>query len=93
MHYNHFPVAWVWAMNSPMQWTKRFASHFGGTRNGMFMRWPSRIKHIEGRVAKQFHHVIDIAPTIFDAAGIKWPVNAINGITQKEKDSVSMTYT
>jgi len=66
MHYNHFPVPWTWAMNTPMQWTKRYASHFGGIRNGMVMSWPKRIKNVGG-LRDQFHHVIDIVPTILVA--------------------------
>ena len=92
MHYNHFPVPWSWAMNSPMQWTKRYASHFGGMRNGMVMSWPTRITDM-GSIRSQFHHVIDIAPTIFEAAGIKYPVMELNGVAQKPLDGVPMNYT
>jgi arylsulfatase A-like enzyme len=91
MHYNHFPVPWTWAMNSPFQWTKRYASHFGGTRNGMVMSWPKRIKDVGG-LRDQFHHVIDIMPTILEVAGINAPVS-INGVAQKPLDGVSMAYT
>jgi len=91
MHYNHFPVPWTWAMNSPFQWTKRYASHFGGTRNGMVMSWPKRIKDVGG-LRDQFHQVIDIVPTILEVAGINAPVS-INGVAQKPLDGVSMAYT
>ena len=80
MHLNHFPVPWTWATNTPMQWTKRYASHFGGIRNGMVMSWPQKIKDV-GTIRDQFHHVIDIAPTIMEAAGVDAP-KSINGVTQ-----------
>jgi arylsulfatase A-like enzyme len=70
--YNHYPVGWAHAMDSPMQWTKQVASHFGGTRNGMVISWPARIRD-KGGLRSQFCHVIDIAPTIYEAAGIKPP--------------------
>jgi len=91
LHYNHFPVAWAWATNSPMQWTKRYASHFGGTRNGMVMSWPKGIKDVGG-LREQFHHVIDLMPTIFEAAGVTPPAE-LNGIEQKPIDGISMAYT
>ncbi len=90
-HYNHFPVPWTWAMNSPMQWTKRYASHFGGIRNGLVMSWPRRIRDMGG-LREQFHHVIDIMPTILDAAGVPAP-DAINGVKQARVDGTSMSYT
>ncbi|MGA1718073.1 MAG: arylsulfatase [Aquiluna sp.] len=92
LYYNHFPVGWCWAMNTPFQWMKRYASHFGGTRNGMAISWPKRIKD-RGGIRNQFHHITDIAPTIFHAAGIEWPVQELNGITQKPLDGISMDYT
>ncbi|KAI0565740.1 arylsulfatase [Gracilaria domingensis] len=92
MNYNHFPVSWSWALNCPMQWTKRYASHFGGTRNGMVMKWPNKITDV-GTSRSQFHHVVDIAPTILTAAGVPWPLDSINGVTQKPLDGISMTYT
>jgi arylsulfatase A-like enzyme len=70
--YNHYPVGWAHAMNSPMQWTKQVASHFGGTRNGMVIAWPARVLD-KGGLRSQFCHVIDIVPTIYEAAGIKPP--------------------
>ena len=67
--YNHYPVGWAHAMDTPFQWTKQVASHFGGTRNGMVISWPSAIKD-KGGIRPQFHHVIDIAPTILEAVGV-----------------------
>ena len=88
--YNHFPVGWAWAMNTPFQWGKQVASHFGGTRNPIVISWPNRIKD-KGGVRTQFHHVIDIAPTILEAAGIPEPVE-VNGVWQKPIEGVSMMY-
>lgn len=92
LHDNHMPVQWAWALNSPMQWAKRYASHFGGTRNGMVMRWPETIKE-KGAIRTQFHHVIDILPTILEACKIQQPINSVNGTEQQDIDGVSMTYT
>jgi hypothetical protein len=78
-------------MDTPFQWTKQVASHFGGTRNGMCMSWPNRIK-AHGEIRSQFHHVIDIAPTILEATGVQAPV-ILNGTTQKPLEGVSMAYT
>ena len=89
--YNHYPVGWAHAMDCPYQWTKQVASHWGGTRNGMAVRWPKGIK-AKGQVRSQFHHVIDIAPTILEAAGLPEPVQ-VNGVTQKPIEGVSMAYT
>ena len=80
-HYNHFPAAWAWAMDTPFQWTKQIASHFGGTRNGLAISWPKRIK-ARGEIRHQFHHVIDIAPTILEAVGVQVPAQ-FNGVAQK----------
>jgi arylsulfatase A-like enzyme len=91
MHMNHFPVPWTWATTTPMQWTKRYASHFGGIRNGMVMSWPRKIKDV-GTIRDQFHHIIDIAPTILEAAGVDAP-ESINGVSQRSMDGVSMAYT
>ncbi|MGF1460833.1 MAG: arylsulfatase [Leptolyngbyaceae cyanobacterium] len=91
MYYNHFPAAWAWAMDSPFQWTKQIASHFGGTQNGLAMSWPDRIKD-NGSKRFQFSHVIDIAPTILEAIGIEQPVE-VNGITQKPIEGTSLVYT
>jgi arylsulfatase len=89
--YPHFAVPWAWAWDTPYQWTKEVASHFGGTRNGMAMAWPARIKDAGG-IRNQFHHVIDIVPTILEAAGVPEPVS-VNGIAQRPIEGVSMTYT
>lgn len=89
--YNHYPVGWAHAMDSPMQWTKQVASHFGGTRNGMVISWPARIKNTGG-VRSQFSHVIDIVPTIYEAANIT-PPDVLNGVKQKPIEGVSLVYT
>ena len=85
------PVGWAHAMDTPFQWTKQVASHFGGTRNGMVISWPARIKD-KGGIRTQFHHVIDIAPTILEAAGVQAPA-VLNGVPQKPIEGVSMVYT
>ncbi|MCC6429241.1 MAG: arylsulfatase [Phycisphaerales bacterium] len=87
----HFAIGWAWAGNTPFQWTKQVASHFGGTRNGMVLRWPKKVKS-KGEVRSQFHHVIDVAPTILAAADIPEP-KSVDGITQRPMDGVSMLYT
>jgi arylsulfatase len=89
-HFNHFPAGWAWAMNTPFQWTKQIASHLGGVRNALAVSWPARIKD-RGGVRAQFHHVIDIAPTIYEAAGIQFP-DTLNGVAQKPIEGVSMAY-
>jgi arylsulfatase len=86
----HVPVGWAWAMNAPFQWTKQVASHFGGTRNPMVIHWPNGIK-AKGELREQFHHVIDVVPTILEAAGIPEPTS-VNGIPQKPIEGVSMIY-
>ena len=91
MTFNHYPIGWAHAMDTPFQWTKQIASHFGGTRNGMVISWPARIKD-KGGVRTQFHHVIDIAPTILEAVGVKAP-SMLNGVPQKPIEGVSMVYT
>ena len=90
-HYNHFPAAWAHAMDTPFQWTKQIASHFGGTRNGLAISWPKRIK-ARGETRHQFHHVIDIAPTILEAVGVDFPAQ-FNGVAQKPIEGTSMVYT
>lgn len=90
-HFNHFPAGWAWAMNTPFQWTKQIASHLGGVRNPLAVSWPARIKD-RGGVRDQFHHVIDIAPTIYEAVGVPFP-DTINGVAQKPLDGTSMVYT
>jgi arylsulfatase A-like enzyme len=89
--YNHYPVGWAHAMDAPFQWTKQVASHFGGTQNGLAVSWPKRIK-AQGEIRPQFHHVIDIVPTILEAAGIQAP-EVLNGTQQKPMEGVSMVYT
>jgi arylsulfatase len=87
----HVPVGWAWAMAAPFQWTKQIASHFGGTRNPMIVHWPTGIK-AKGEQRTQFHHVIDVVPTILDCCGIPQPAT-VNGIPQKPIEGVSMRYT
>ena len=87
----HFAIGWAHAGNTPFQWAKQVASHFGGTRNGMVLHWPDRFKG-NGEVRSQFHHVIDIAPTVLEAAGLPEP-KMVNGVTQYPMDGVSMLYT
>ena len=89
--YNHYPIGWAHAMDTPFQWTKQVASHFGGTRNGLVISWPKQIKS-GGELRPQFHHVIDIVPTILEAANIQAP-RLLNGIPQKPMEGVSMVYT
>jgi arylsulfatase len=89
-HFNHFPAGWAWAMNCPFQWTKQIASHLGGVRNPLAVSWPARITD-QGGVRHQFHHVIDIAPTIYEAVGIPFP-DVLNGVAQKPLEGVSMVY-
>jgi arylsulfatase A-like enzyme len=89
--YNHYPVGWAHAMDSPMQWTKQVASHFGGTRNGMVISWPGKIKDTGG-VRSQFCHIIDVVPTIYEAAGIT-PPDVMDGVAQKPLDGTSLVYT
>jgi arylsulfatase len=88
--YNHYAVGWAHAMNTPYQWTKQVASHFGGTRNGTIVHWPNGIK-AKGELRSQFHHVIDVAPTILEAAGLPQPV-FVNGAQQRPIEGVSMAY-
>ncbi len=91
MYYNHMPAAWSHAMSTPFQWTKLVASHFGGTRNAMAISWPERIKD-QGGLRQQFHHVIDILPTVLEASDIPAPVS-VDGVDQKPIEGVSMVYT
>jgi arylsulfatase A-like enzyme len=90
-YYNHFPAGWAWAMDTPLQWTKQVASHFGGTRNPLIISWPAKITE-KGGVRTQFHHVMDIMPTILEAANIEAP-EVLNGTPQKPIEGVSMVYT
>ena len=91
MTFNHYPIGWAHAMDTPFQWTKQIASHFGGTRNAMVISWPNRIK-ARGELRTQFHHVIDIMPTILEAIGLPQPVS-VYGIQQAPAEGVSMVYT
>ncbi len=91
MTFNHYPAGWAHAMDTPFQWTKQIASHFGGTRNGMVISWPARIQDAGG-VRSQFHHVIDIMPTVLEAVGLPQP-QSIDGVTQRPIEGVSMAYT
>jgi hypothetical protein len=84
-------VAWSWAFDTPFKWTKQIASHFGGTRQGLAISWPGHIND-PGGIRNQFHHIIDIVPTILEATGIKAP-ETVNGIKQKPIEGVSMAYT
>jgi arylsulfatase len=89
--YPHFTVQWAWAFDTPYKWTKQIPSFFGGTRQGTCISWPARIKD-KGGIRWQFHHVIDIVPTIFEVTGIPAP-DAVDGIAQKPIEGVSMAYT
>ena len=89
--YNHFSVGWAWAMNTPFQWTKQVASHWGGTRNATIVHWPDRITDAGG-LRDQFTHVIDVAQTILEAAGLPEPT-MVNGVQQSPMEGTSMTYT
>jgi arylsulfatase A-like enzyme len=88
--YNHYSVGWAWANNAPFQWTKQIASHWGGTRNGTIIHWPSGIEE-NGGVRSQFTHVIDLAPTILEAAGLPEPA-MVNGVQQSPMEGTSMLY-
>ncbi len=88
--YNHYAVGWAHAMNTPYQWTKQVASHWGGTRNGTIVHWPNGIK-AKGEIRSQFSHIIDIAPTVLEAASLPEPVS-VNGIQQDPIEGVSMLY-
>ncbi|KIC96509.1 arylsulfatase [Flavihumibacter solisilvae] len=90
-YFNHFPSSWAHAMNTPFQWTKQVASHFGGTRNPMFIDWPAKIKD-KGGMRSQFMHVIDIVPTIYEVCGITAPTS-LNGVEQKPIEGTSIAYT
>jgi arylsulfatase len=87
----HFAAPWAWAMSTPFKWVKQVASHYGGTAQGMAMSWPGHITDAGG-TRRQFHHLIDVVPTILEAAGISAP-EMLNGIKQRPMDGVSMAYT
>lgn len=88
-HYNHFPTGWGWAMDTPFQWLKRIASHLGGVRNPLVVTWPERIKNPGQR--RQFHHSMDVMPTILEAAGLTMP-KSVNGAEQAPINGISMFY-
>ncbi len=88
---NHYPMGWAHAMDTPFQWTKQIASHYGGTRNGMVISWPARIKD-KGGIRPQWHHTIDVVPTILDVCGVQAP-SVVNGVAQRPVEGVSMAYT
>jgi Sulfatase len=88
--YNHYAVGWAHAMDTPYQWTKQVASHWGGTRNGTIVHWPNGFQ-ASGELRQQFHHVIDIAPTILEVARLPQPVT-VNGVQQMPLQGVSMAY-
>ena len=88
--YNHYSVGWAWANDTPFQWTKQVASHWGGTRNGTIVHWPNGIQQ-PGGLRSQFTHVIDLAPTILEAAGLPEPT-MVNGVLQSPMEGTSMLY-
>ena len=88
--YNHYAAPWAWAMDTPFQWTKQVASHWGGTRNGTIVHWPKGIEE-KGGLRSQFTHVIDVAPTVLEVAGIPEP-STVNGVTQSPYEGTSMVY-
>src|SRR5436309_2525741 len=88
--YNHYAVGWAHAMDTPYQWTKQVASHWGGTRNGTIVHWPGGMQ-ARGEVRSQFHHVIDFAPTVLEAAGLPEP-KTVHGVAQRPIEGVSMAY-
>jgi len=92
MTFPHYAVGWAHAGDTPFQWTKQVASHFGGTRNPLVIRWPARIKNAHGEILSQFGHVVDIAPTVLEAAGLPEPI-MVNGAKQRPMDGVSLVYT
>jgi arylsulfatase len=89
--YPHFAVPWSWALDTPFKWMKQIPSFFGGSRNGVAISWPARIKD-KGGIRDQFHHVVDIVPTLLEATGIPAP-NTVDGFDQKPIEGVSMVYT
>ena len=89
--YNHMALGWTWAFDTPYSWTKQIASHFGGTRQGMCVAWPGHIKDVGG-IRNQFHHMIDVVPTLLEVTGIRRP-EAVDGIQQSPIEGVSIAYT
>ncbi|MDC0747500.1 arylsulfatase [Polyangium sp. rjm3] len=88
--YNHYAAGWAHALDTPYPWVKQVASHWGGTRNGMLVHWPAKIA-ARGELRAQFHHVIDVVPTLLEAAGLPAPV-MVEGVQQKPLEGVSMLY-
>ncbi|KXF56692.1 arylsulfatase [Rhodococcus sp. SC4] len=88
--YNHYAIGWAHAMDTPYQWTKQVASHWGGTRNGTIVSWPNGIA-ARGEIRHQFAHVIDVAPTVLAAAGIPEP-STVHGVTQRPFEGTAMNY-
>lgn len=87
----HFAAPWAWALDTPFKWTKQVASHYGGTSQGMAISWPGHINDVGG-IRRQFHHLIDIVPTILEATAIPAP-QTVNGVKQRPMDGVSLAYT
>jgi len=87
----HYAIGWAWAGDTPFQWTKQIASHYGGTTNGVVVHWPKRVR-AKGEIRSQFSHVVDVAPTVLEAAGLPFP-KSVNGTVQRPFDGVSMMYT
>ena len=88
--YPHYPASWALALDTPYQWAKQVASHYGGTRNGLITHWPKGID--KPGIREQWHHCVDITPTILEAAGIPAPTS-VDGVTQKPMEGVAMNYT
>src|SRR6478672_10819289 len=86
----HYGIGWAWAGDTPFQWTKQIASHYGGTTNGLVIHWPARIK-AKGGIRSQFTYITDIAPTVLEAAGLPFP-KSVNGTVQRPFDGTSMIY-
>ena len=89
--YNHYAVGWAHAMDTPYQWTKQVASHWGGTRNGTIVHWPNGIK-ARGEIRSQFHHVIDVAPTVLEAAGLPAAARASTASSSSRSRASRMAY-
>jgi arylsulfatase A-like enzyme len=87
----HYAIGWAWAGDTPFQWTKQIASHYGGTTNGVVIHWPARVKK-KGEIRSQFSHVTDIAPTVLEAAGLPFPTS-VDGAKQRPFDGTSLVYT
>jgi len=90
-YFNHYAVGWAWGLDTPFQWTKQVASHLGGTTDPLIVSWPARLKGTTG-IRSQFQHVTDIAPTIYEAAGVTFP-DTVNGVKQLPLEGTSLVYT